>query len=664
MTKRFLATAILAVVSLLSPFAHCWGKDEHTLHSHDAASRVSDTMVPAPIDAVRHSFYPGPDRNYGYGDPESTLHDSHGVYRPNNSETLEATDRFLRDGLDNIRVADKFAGADAGHKIAAAIADLPSTGGIVDARELEGAQTISSDVFASSPKPITLLLGSGTYTLSATQNLASNHHIIGLGAGSTLLSYTGSGTAIRLTSGTQYGSIESLGVYLGKSSTAVGLQLDASKRVVSRNQFRALRFDTTGGGAVVAGQVGIRLTGGPNGSDLVSFNHFAELNFLRIDRPIITDGPANRVNQNKFVNLSFEQFGDSANPDRGAGAGNGIAIYNGAKGGNNTWSNLSFSKGGSTAINEIAIYDMGSANSYLGASHDGGTGAAVWFPSGAANNVFIGTGSTIPTDVDNTNIIIFGGWGFSKHLTVRNQGMTAIEPNVLSAASVVASLSEQAGSSGRLYARGSSDAAVVLNHTGANSGQRFGELLYANGILKFSRYDNDFSSLTSTPINLDTNDLLALTGALKMQFGTRHGITFDGSPTGPRTLRLPDSTDTLVGKATRDSLTNKGYARRIVGLLNGANNDIDIGANNFIRISGPSAAFSVSGFAGGFDGRVLYLYNAIGQEMTITNEGSESASENRITTLRGRDVTLRRGLSFATFIYDSAASRWILTATN
>jgi hypothetical protein len=104
--------------------------------------------------------------------------------------------------LNNIRFADQFPGANAGEKIAAAIADLPSTGGTVDARGLEGPQTISQNVFAGVTKPVRLLLGAASagspYTLTAGQVITvPGTSIEGLGRGATVLNYTpATGTAI------------------------------------------------------------------------------------------------------------------------------------------------------------------------------------------------------------------------------------------------------------------------------------------------------------------------------------------------------------------------------------------------------------------------------------------------------------------------------------
>lgn len=104
--------------------------------------------------------------------------------------------------------------------------------------------------------------------------------------------------------------------------------------------------------------------------------------------------------------------------------------------------------------------------------------------------------------------------------------------------------------------------------------------------------------------------------------------------------------------------------RGSVTLVNGANNDIAIPANSYVRITGPTGAFSVSGFTGGADGRVLYLFNPGNNTMTITNQAG-SAAANQIFTCTGANVVLRAGApSFATFIYDTANSFWVLMSTN
>ncbi len=68
--------------------------------------------------------------------------------------------------LNNIQLCDQFAGATAGAKIQACINALPTTGGIADARGLEGAQSIAATVLLN--KKSHLLLGCASYTASVT----------------------------------------------------------------------------------------------------------------------------------------------------------------------------------------------------------------------------------------------------------------------------------------------------------------------------------------------------------------------------------------------------------------------------------------------------------------------------------------------------------------
>ena len=83
-------------------------------------------------------------------------------------------------------LADQLAGADAGLKIAAAIALLPATGGIVDARRLNGVQTISSQLLVNKAHVTILFSPSAVYTLPTTSGLqagilvtADDVHLLG-----------------------------------------------------------------------------------------------------------------------------------------------------------------------------------------------------------------------------------------------------------------------------------------------------------------------------------------------------------------------------------------------------------------------------------------------------------------------------------------------------
>jgi hypothetical protein len=109
-------------------------------------------------------------------------------------------DALSAKAISQVRYADQFTGADAGAKIIAAIADLPSTGGTVDARGLEGAQTASTDFCTGiGAKPVVILLGATTLTVSATQTCNTEKiSILGLGPSQTILNCTVNGDCLRI----------------------------------------------------------------------------------------------------------------------------------------------------------------------------------------------------------------------------------------------------------------------------------------------------------------------------------------------------------------------------------------------------------------------------------------------------------------------------------
>ena len=94
-------------------------------------------------------------------------------------------------------------------------------------------------------------------------------------------------------------------------------------------------------------------------------------------------------------------------------------------------------------------------------------------------------------------------------------------------------------------------------------------------------------------------------------------------------------------------------------LTNGVNSDIALTEYSFFRITGPTAAFSITGFAGGNDGRMLTIMNNTSQVMTLTHQAT-STSANQINT-GGLNTTIAAN-GMATLYYSSNLSKWIVTA--
>jgi hypothetical protein len=87
-------------------------------------------------------------------------------------------DFLLFDPADPINIGNRiycsqYTGANFGAKFTAAAALLPSTGGIVDCSNLQGAQTIASDVFTGQTKPLTVIWPTGTASSSVSLTVPS-----------------------------------------------------------------------------------------------------------------------------------------------------------------------------------------------------------------------------------------------------------------------------------------------------------------------------------------------------------------------------------------------------------------------------------------------------------------------------------------------------------
>ena len=129
--------------------------------------------------------------------------------------------------------------------------------------------------------------------------------------------------------------------------------------------------------------------------------------------------------------------------------------------------------------------------------------------------------------------------------------------------------------------------------------------------------------------------------------GNWHGMIITDS--------MADTANTMLDVKGDFAIRRSGFTAS-----NDANSGINIGHSSFVKISGPTAAFSITSISASdsVDGKVVVLYNSTDQNMTITNEG---AGDAKILTLTGLDI-VTTGTGAVTLIYDSDAGRWIVTA--
>ena len=108
---------------------------------------------------------------------------------------------------------------------------------------------------------------------------------------------------------------------------------------------------------------------------------------------------------------------------------------------------------------------------------------------------------------------------------------------------------------------------------------------------------------------------------------------------------------------------NGDFALRVGSLTlgNGTNHNIAVGSKSFIRISGPTNNFTITGISGGVDGKMIIIYNSTGHQMSITHQGTGSSASNRIICSNGANVNILP-YGTATLIYSAIDSRWVLVS--
>lgn len=96
----------------------------------------------------------------------------------------------------------------------------------------------------------------------------------------------------------------------------------------------------------------------------------------------------------------------------------------------------------------------------------------------------------------------------------------------------------------------------------------------------------------------------------------------------------------------------KGGAVSSTGTLN----DVSTSAKSYFAFTG-GASTTVTGFANGSDGKLLYILNKTGTQLTINNNDSGSVAANRILTGTGAAISIENNASLV-LIYDTTTSLW------
>lgn len=217
-----------------------------------------------------------------------------------------------------------------------------------------------------------------------------------------------------------------------------------------------------------------------------------------------------------------------------------------------------------------------------------------------------------------------------------------------------------------VYAHVGASTSSIADVAGAFDGGSVGANITATGWTSFRAQPSNSGTITTyrglhvnpsggtitTGVGVDLEDFTASTGISFRSLGLAKSMRHAG-PALFGTTGAPAANVTLdISGALAERAGN-------ITASNGTNNDLNIGNLSFVRIVGPTAAFTITSITPTADGKRVIIYNSTTQNMTITHEAGTGTAANRFHSTAGTNFGASTGEAVCEVIYSSALSRWL-----
>ena len=199
------------------------------------------------------------------------------------------------------------------------------------------------------------------------------------------------------------------------------------------------------------------------------------------------------------------------------------------------------------------------------------------------------------------------------------------------------------------------------------------QLLFTNGstIVATDTAVRLVNTATSSVASLSKYGLqISSTGTLSGSGSVSTGLIVDAQGAASNSAALFTNGKVGIGTSAPNTMldVNEDVAFRELNYttaLSATNDNLAFNTGNksaFVRIGTQSANFKISGLTGGYNGKIMMIYNASGKTMTIRHEGTGSTAANRIVNST-TDSLVFGDKGVVTLVYSATDSRWIVTAT-
>lgn len=148
-------------------------------------------------------------------------------------------------------------------------------------------------------------------------------------------------------------------------------------------------------------------------------------------------------------------------------------------------------------------------------------------------------------------------------------------------------------------------------------------------------------------------------GAILLDAGNSRGANLRfGTNDSYAAIIETNNTDrfTINSSGLATALYDFGIAKGADNSSTGTLNDVSTSGKSYFSFTGGSAT-TVTGFANGADGKLLYILNKTGSQLTINNNDSASVAANRILTGTGAPISIENNASLV-LIYDAVTALW------